>query len=866
MDIAPRRIFRGVEVIALVFSAILLFAKPLQAQSINPVPDIGNAVAGIVATPIADVAANDTVNGAPATLGAFGNATVAQIGTWPNGIALDPSSGAVTTTAAVPPATYTFQYQLCDLNSPPDCASTTDVVTVTASIVALPDAGNADAGIVSRAIVNVAANDMVNGAPATLGTSGNARVAQAGTWPTGITLNRLTASVNTTATVPTGIYDIQYDLCDRYSPPDCSTATDTVTVIAPSIVANADAGTAPAGAAATPVANAAANDTVNGAAVRLAGSPNASVAPVGTWPAGIALNSRTGAVTTTASVSPGDYGLEYQLCDKNLPPACAAAAITLTVNVSIVANPVFGGAVAGAASTPIANVAAHDTINGSAVALGTQGNATVAQVGTWPTGLALNTTTGAVSTTASVAAATYPIQYQLCDTSTPANCSSAAGTVLIVSPFTELQASADPMGVMHFDWARDGIYCPTCNYGNGNARFNWTDGAGNLWVGHMDPATGAFTPASGNNELADTSAFDFGAFGNGPDFAFSTPVVGQDPVSQLVYTRYTPGQSMVNGNAGAGFATPVPGGWSANFLPGAMGSTGTGPGNSVFYQQSQCISDPVATTLFYDLAVPSQVFTESVTEAAGTAPTLTPFGAYATFISGGKPGARWVPCTHQLVFVGAGPPDASGHSYQQVFWYDTDTQGVQQLTIDSHEHAEAFMFQAPEFGDNYVVYTVTNSVAIDIYEQNGVGSNGAPLLQLVNHITSPDPTEPYIDETEPFINCTPNCQTYIFMKLKSTIPSASSSSPNGLAVTNINPAQPLFKILIPQWATPDIQRMNPKYFITANGPYLYFARNTIASPTTKFYKQGRWYIDMQLGIPSGPCVGSSAESGMLPGC
>lgn len=39
----------------------------------------------------------------------------------------------------------------------------------TQSVEAVPESGTADAGIASKAIQNVAANDAVNGAPATLG-------------------------------------------------------------------------------------------------------------------------------------------------------------------------------------------------------------------------------------------------------------------------------------------------------------------------------------------------------------------------------------------------------------------------------------------------------------------------------------------------------------------------------------------------------------------------------------------------------------------------------------------------------------------------------------------------------------------------
>jgi len=86
--------------------------------------------------------------------------------------------------------------------------------------------------------------------------------------------------------------------------------------------------------------------------------------------------------------------------------------------------------------------------------------------------------------------------------------------------------------------------------------------------------------------------------------------------------------------------------------------------------------------------------------------------------------------------------------------------------------------------------------------------------------------------------------------------------PNGVAVTNINPAQPFFEIMIPYWATPTLQRTDLEYYITNLGAYLYYGISTV----TPFQVLGHYYVDMQLGLPSGNCVGSSAEDGMLAGC
>src|SRR5450755_2144236 len=135
---------------------------PVQAQSISAVPDSGTADAGIASKAIANVTANDTVNGAPATLGTSGNATVAKVGTWRTGVVFNTTTGAITTTAALAAGSYSVTYKLCDLSAPPNCASAIDTVNViTASILPVPDTGTAVFGTSSRPIANVAANDSV---------------------------------------------------------------------------------------------------------------------------------------------------------------------------------------------------------------------------------------------------------------------------------------------------------------------------------------------------------------------------------------------------------------------------------------------------------------------------------------------------------------------------------------------------------------------------------------------------------------------------------------------------------------------------------------------------------------------------------
>jgi uncharacterized repeat protein (TIGR01451 family) len=207
-----------------------LFTNAKRAISILPEPDSGTAVSAVPSTPIANVTANDTVNGAPATLGPTGNATIAKSGTWPSAITLNTTTGAVLFSGALPPGTYSFLYQLCDRNTPPNCATTTDTLKVTGSVIALPVEGTAIAGIPSTPIPNIVATDTSNHAPATLGLKGNSVVSAAGIWPAGLTLNPQTGAVSTSATLPAGTYVQDYQLCDRSTPPNCATSTATVIV------------------------------------------------------------------------------------------------------------------------------------------------------------------------------------------------------------------------------------------------------------------------------------------------------------------------------------------------------------------------------------------------------------------------------------------------------------------------------------------------------------------------------------------------------------------------------------------------------------------------------------------------------------
>jgi hypothetical protein len=73
----------------------------------------------------------------------------------------------------------------------------------------------------------------------------------------------------------------------------------------------------------------------------------------------------------------------------------------------------------------------------------------------------------------------------------------------------------------------------------------------------------------------------------------------------------------------------------------------------------------------------------------------------------------------------------------------------------------------------------------------------------------------------------------------------------------------MFKVLASSGTQPYTQRFDPEYFIAANGAYVYYQALLTLTPTTPYTSLGLHYIDLQLGPQSGPCVGSSAEGGLV---
>jgi LPXTG-site transpeptidase (sortase) family protein len=323
------------------------------------VNDIGSSVNGVTGgQSLANVLTNDTLNGNPATLA---NITLTQISTTSPGVTLSVTTGAVDVATGTPAGNYIVTYQICDQANPTICDTATVSVPVV-EIDAVNDIGSAVNGVVGgQALTDVLTNDTLNGNPATLA---NINLTQVSTTNPGVTLNVTTGAVNVAAGTPAGNYTVTYQICDQANPSICDTATVTVPVNAPPIVAVDDSASGVNGVTgATAVLNVFNNDTLNGVLVVPGDVTLTETVPD---PSGALTLNPNGTVDVAPGTASGTYQLTYSLCELLNPTNCDTAVVRVTV---VAPAPPVAQDDSGTTpfNTPVtlANITANDTAFGA---------------------------------------------------------------------------------------------------------------------------------------------------------------------------------------------------------------------------------------------------------------------------------------------------------------------------------------------------------------------------------------------------------------------------------------------------------------------------------------------------------------------
>jgi gliding motility-associated-like protein len=272
--------------------------------------------------------------------------TISFVSSTNPGISLNGTN--VVVAAGTPAGNYTLTYQICEKLNPTNCDSAIVTITVTAPVIVAQDdtisggngaAGNTNAGNVLNNNGN--GNDTLNGVNVTI-----AQVNLTVTTPaTSIgggpvpSISTTTGQINVPVGTPAGTYTIVYQICEKLNPSNCDSATVTITITAPAIVAQDD--TIAGGNSVTGNSNAGnvlnnngnGNDTLNGVNVTIAQVNLTVTTPAtpiggGTVPT---VNTATGQISVPAGTPAGTYTIVYQICEKLNPSNCDTAIVTVTV-------------------------------------------------------------------------------------------------------------------------------------------------------------------------------------------------------------------------------------------------------------------------------------------------------------------------------------------------------------------------------------------------------------------------------------------------------------------------------------------------------------------------------------------------------
>jgi len=291
------------------------------------------------------------------------------------------------------------------------------------------------------AIASVLTNDTFNGV---IATTANVTISAVLPLTTGINLNTSTGAVTVNAGTAPSTYVQEYQICQQGTTCNCTIATATVTVSAPTPIVSAvnNIFTVNRGCpVSTILMNVLDNDTYTAppAAQVQASTSNVTISAVGSVPSALAFNTATGVISIPSATIAGTYYFRYRITSITNPTIFSEADVAITVvnpPAIVVVNDQFSAA-SGVNTLIATSIFSNDTYGGSAA---TSSNVTLTTTNTNPN-IQVNTATGKITVTSSVTPGTYTFNYTICSNTNLCNCTT--GTVTIIVGNAVLNAVTD---------------------------------------------------------------------------------------------------------------------------------------------------------------------------------------------------------------------------------------------------------------------------------------------------------------------------------------------------------------------------------------------------------------------------------------
>ena len=391
---------------------------------------------------------NDTLNGvafAPAAVTPSITATGGLTGVTIN------AGGMLVIPAGTPAATYTVNYQICEVLNPANCDTANVIVVVNAAtIIANDDDFSASpiSGFAGGTTATVFTNDILNGSPFIPADVTPTITVNGGI--TGVVMNA-DGTLTIPAATPAATYTVTYQICETLNATNCDTANVTIVVTAAAIVADDDDFSASpvSGFAGGITATVFTNDTLNGVPFAPAAITPTIVSNDGI--AGLTIDG-AGALTIPAGTPAGTYNtVTYQICEVLNPTNCDTANVIVVVTAAaIVANDDdFSAApVNGVSGGTTATVYTNDELNAAPFLPADVIRSIVSDGGI--TGLVFNFD-GTLTIPAGTPPNPYTVTYRICETLNPANCDTANVTIVVIP-------NPSVTGTVYFDLDGNGSY------------------------------------------------------------------------------------------------------------------------------------------------------------------------------------------------------------------------------------------------------------------------------------------------------------------------------------------------------------------------------------------------------------------------